>query len=233
MAEPTTQSETNKSGEYAGAPRRSSAEATPKGAEAETVQSEARSFAAARQAGQRNAEAMGQTAEKSLKAGQDLARQATNSAAELWRNSLAPMTQWQNEFGRWFEQMWRQAAPARSVFGNVFLLPFSGQPAADLRETEQGLELCVELAGLKPDEVELSLRGDMLVLSGEKADEAQGRRGGYQYSERRFGRFERTFPLPMGADRSKIEATFQDGLLKVVIPIAPDAHEEKPIQIKG
>ena len=234
MAEINTPSETGRSGDGAGTARRPVAEAAARVAESESVQPEARHFAAsARQAGLRNAEAIGQVAQKSLKTSQDLARQATDQATEFWRSSLTPMSQWQAEFGRWFDQMWRQAAPTRSVFGNMFLTPLGGQPAADLRETAQGLELCVELPGLKAGEIDLNLRGDLLVLSGEKADETQAKSGAYHYSERRFGRFERSFPLPQGADRSGIEASFRDGLLKVTIPISLESQEETPIRIKG
>ena len=173
------------------------------------VEAEQRSFAAAR---------------SSLKTGQDLARQATTNAAEFWRQSLTPMSQL-------FEQMWRQ--PARMPLSSLFIAPFGNQPPADLRETDKGLELRVELPGLKAEDIDLSLRGDALILAGEKADESSGAAGAVHFSERRFGHFERSFPLPAGADRANIDASFQDGLLRVTIPLAHDEQEETPIAVRS
>ena len=191
------------------------------------IEAEQRSFGAARDAGRQGAEAITHAARASLKNTQDLARQATTTAAEFWRSSLTPMSQLQGLF----EQMWRQ--PARMPLGGLFMAPFGGQPLADLRETDKGLELRVELPGLKAEDIDLSLRGDALILSGEKADESVGTAGAFHFSERRFGHFERSFPLPAGADRSNIDASFQDGLLRVAIPLAKDGQEETPIRVKG
>jgi len=220
-----------------GAARRgaeATAQAAKKGADtvADTakagVDAEQRSFASAASA-----------AQTSLKAGQDMARQsqemarrAGEQAADFWRSSLQPMTEMQTELGRWFEQMWKTSSPARLAGASPFsmLATLTGHPAADLRETDQGFELNVELPGLSADEVDLSLRGDTLVLSGEKAGQAEGGQGAYRFSERRF---ERVFPLPAGSDRAKIEASFQDGLLRVSIPVSPEAERAQPIRIKN
>lgn len=215
-------------------------------ATAQTARKGADTVADAAKAGvdaeQRSFGAAASAAQTSLKAGQDMARQgqemarrASEQATEFWRSSLTPMSEMQAEMGRWFEQMWRAAAPSRIAGASPFamLSPLAGHPAAALRETPQGFELNIELPGLSADEVDLSLRGDALVVSGETADSAEGGEGAYRFSERRFGRFERRFPLPAGADRTKIEASFQDGLLRVTIPASPEGETAEPIRIKG
>jgi HSP20 family protein len=248
MAESEIQSNLNDAGDKAAGAAHRGARAASETAQA-GVEAERRSFGAAADAGRRSTEALGQAAQTSLKAGQDMARhsqemarRASDQAADFWRSSMTPMAQMQGEFSRWFEQMWRQASPARlhgaplfanPAFPGAMLASFSGNPAADLHETAQGLELCVELPGLKADEIDLSLRGDTLVLSGEKADETQKAEGAYRVSERRFGRFERSFPLPPEADRSHIDASFQDGLLRVTIPKLAEGQESTPIPVKG
>jgi HSP20 family protein len=183
---------------------------------------------------------MGRAAQTSLKAGQDiarhgqdLARRAGDQATEFWRTSLTPMTQLQGEMNRWFEQIWRQASPARLQGGFPALLasPFAGFPVSDLHQTDEGLELLVELPGLKPENVQLSLRGDVLVLSGEKSATTEKGDGGYRVNERRFGRFERSFVLPPEADRNRIDAAFQDGLLRVSIPKLAEGEESKTIPV--
>jgi HSP20 family protein len=228
------QTSVNEANDKAAAAARRGAEATAeaarKGADAMAdtakagIDAEQRSFAGAASA-----------AQTSLKAGQDVARRASEQAADFWRSSLQPMTEMQTELGRWFEQMWKTSSPARLTGASPFsmLATLTGHPAADLRETDQGFELNVELPGLSAEEVDLSLRGDTLVLSGEKAGQAEGGQGAYRFSERRFGRFERSFPLPAGADRSRIEASFQDGLLRISIPTSPEAEQAQPIRIKS
>jgi HSP20 family protein len=115
----------------------------------------------------------------------------------------------------------------------AMLAPFTGHPLADMRETDQGFELAVDLPGMKPQDIALSIRGDMLIVSGEKIEQTDGNQGAYRFSERRFGRFERAFALPPGADRERIEASFEDGVLKVAIPVSPDGERSQTIPVKG
>ena len=261
MADTDTQTHMNEAGDRtAGAARRNAeagAGAAKKGPDAAIdtamtdtakagVDAEQRSFSAAADTSRQSAAALGRAAQSSIKASQDMARQgqdmakrATNQAADFWRSSLTPMGQLTGEFNRWFEQMWRNAAPG-SMHGGLPLAmfaPFTGHPLADMRETEQGFELDVDLPGLKAQDIELSIRGDTLIVSGEKAEEKKGGQvggtGAYRFSERRFGRFERTFALPPGADRARIEASFQDGVLKVQIPVSPEGEQAQTIPVKG
>jgi HSP20 family protein len=252
MADPDVQAQINEVGDKtAGAARRAAeagAGAAKKGADAMTdavragVDAEQRSFSAATDASRQSAAALGRAAQSSLQAGQemarhsqDMAKRATSQAADFWRSSLTPMSQLTGEFNRWFEQMWRGAGPTAMQGGLplAMLSPFTGHPLADMRETGQGFELSIDLPGMKARDIELSIRGDMLVVSGEKADERDRAQGAYRFSERRFGRFERAFALPPGAERNRIEASFEDGVLKVQIPISPEGEQAQTIQVKG
>ena len=252
MADPDVQTPINEAGDKAaGAARRAGeagAQAARKNADAMAdtakagLEAEQRSFSAATDAGRQSAAELGRAAQSSMKAGQEIARQsqdmakrATNQAADFWRSSLTPMSQLTGEFNRWFEQMWRGANPAAFQGGMplAMLAPFTGQPLADMHETDRGFELSVDLPGMKAQDIELSTRGDTLIVSGEKADDRQGGQGAYRFSERRFGRFERAFALPPGVDRERIDATFQDGVLKVQIPISPEGERAQMIKVKG
>ena len=164
---------------------------------------------------------------------QETVRRAGDHAADLWRASMAPMTLFQTEIGQWFDHLWRQASPTRLPPFAGMLAPFAGLPPADMKMTDKALELHVELPGLKAADVQLTLVGDTLVVSGDRRDEVNGNRGGLRFSERRFGHFERTFPLPPEADHGKIDASFSDGLLKVTIARSAAAAEPKAIPIKG
>jgi len=262
MADTDVRTQINDAGDKAAAATRRNAEAAAQAvkkdvdAVGETAQAgidaEQRTFSAASDAGRQSAAAIGRVAQTSLKAGQemarhsqDLAKRATSQAADFWRGSMTPMSQLNGEFSRWFEQMWRGAgafnpmgAGAHAGLPLAMFSSFSGHPLADLRETDRGYELAIDLPGMKAQEIELTIRGDMLYVSGEKAEEARGDQGAgtgasaYRFSERRFGRFERGFALPPGADRSKIEASFQDGVLKIEIPATPEGEQAQTIPVK-
>jgi HSP20 family protein len=204
---------------------------------AATAQAERRSFAAADDAARRGAEA----ADVGLKAGQEMARtgqdavrRAGEHAADFWRSSFNPVVRMQSEFGRLVDQIWREGPLAGLPGAGLAQAALWGHPAADLKETDQGLELVVELPGLTAQDIELRLRGDTLLLSGHKAEESNRHAGAYRMSERRFGRFERSFILPPDADRERIDASFRDGLLRVTIAKAdPSKADAGLIPIKG
>lgn len=257
----TDQTQMNESGDKGGAAtgaRRGSeaaAQAAKKGADAVSdtakagIEAEQRSFSSATDASRQSAAAIGRAAQSSLKAGQemarhsqDMAKRATSQAADFWRSSMTPMSQLTGEFNRWFDQMWRGSgglSPMGLPAGMplAMLSPFTGHPLADLRETDNGYELNVDLPGMKAQDIELTIRGDMLYVSGEKAEESQNGQGAgmgaYRFSERRFGRFERGFALPPGADRRNIQARFEDGVLRIDIPSSPDGEQAQTIPVKA
>lgn len=91
-------------------------------------------------------------------------------------------------------------------------------PALDLEESGDHYTLHVELAGVSPEDIELSVAGDALTLTGERHfyDEQDTER--FRRVERSFGRFHRVIRLPDGSDPEGVEATWRDGLLEVRIP---------------
>ena len=112
--------------------------------------------------------------------------------------------------------------------------PLFGLPATDIKETDKAYLLDVELPGLTREDVDLSIEGDMLSICGHKAETRDDAGAAYRISERRFGRFERGFPLPADVERDKIAAEFRDGVLKITLPRNAEAapHKSK-IEIKG
>ena len=106
-------------------------------------------------------------------------------------------------------------------------------PSIDLAETDTEYKLTAELPGLEEKDVELTLRENMLTLSGEKRDEREERNEGRYYAERFVGRFSRTIPLPEEVDPDKVAAAFKNGVLTVVMPKSHQARETSkriPIQ---
>ena len=91
-------------------------------------------------------------------------------------------------------------------------------PRVDVHETEDSVLIEADLPGIKPENVEIDVEGDVLTLSGERKTEREEKGEGYHRSERTFGRFERRFALPETVDREKIGAGYKDGVLTITLP---------------
>ena len=92
------------------------------------------------------------------------------------------------------------------------------RPSIEVAETPQAYTVTAELPGLSEQDVELNLNDNALTLSGEKRAERNEDDGGRRYSERTFGRFQRTIPFPAEVDADRVEARFNHGVLTVTLP---------------
>lgn len=125
---------------------------------------------------------------------------------------------------RFFDDFWRQAhAQPRTGF----------EPPVDVVEHEDAFELRVELPGVKPDEVDISLDGNTLTVHGQRqfSDEKR-KKDGYYRIERRYGEFRRTFTLPETVDGAAVAADLNHGVLTLRLPKRELARPRK-IQITG
>jgi HSP20 family protein len=168
-------------------------------------------------------------------------RQMSREMAANWRGAIEPFFAFPMEMNRWLEEMWGHAG-AGSYAGMHAARPFSGWtmaqmfglPAADVKETQNAYLLHVEVPGLSRDELDLSVRGDTLAICGHKLESKDDSGSAYRMSERRFGSFERRFPIPAEIDRDKIEARYRDGVLTVTLPkTEAAAGKHSRIEIKG
>ena len=98
----------------------------------------------------------------------------------------------------------------------------------DLWETKDAYRLRADLPGVTADEVEINATSDAISIGGEVKgkDVAED---GWLREERRVGKFQRAFTLPMAIDPTKVEATFENGVLEIVLP---KAENTKPRTIK-
>jgi len=150
----------------------------------------------------------------------------------------APANPWpsfsalRGEIDRLFEDFWPGFGASQTP-RRPGPLPGATAPAIDLTETETGYRIAAELPGMDASNVELSLSEDLLTIKGEKKEETEEKKENYHLSERRFGSFQRSFRLPRDVDREKIDATFDKGVLTVLLPKAASAAAtEKKIEIK-
>ena len=94
----------------------------------------------------------------------------------------------------------------------------SFRPAADFYETTQGLVLRLELAGVTPGDVSLTLTGHELVVRGRRRPPPPEGIRRFMHQEMAFGLFERRFVLPIAVDAQAVEARYADGILEVSLP---------------
>jgi len=99
-------------------------------------------------------------------------------------------------------------------------------PHVEAHRAESNLVVRCDLPGVDPKDVEVSLEGDTLTISGERRSETRG-----HYSEMRYGRFERTLRVPQGLDPEKVTARYTNGVLEVTVPLPKETTARKiPVQ---
>jgi HSP20 family protein len=143
-----------------------------------------------------------------------------------------------SEFSTW--SPFRQLSTLRNEIDHLFesplnLLTSSSQqflsgwlPAIDLYEDNDHFTLKAEIPGMRKEDIDISLHGDLLSLSGERKEDEQLAKTQVYRAERNLGRFHRTFTLPVPVAADKVQATYKDGILAVTLP---KAEEAKPRQI--
>jgi HSP20 family protein len=100
-------------------------------------------------------------------------------------------------------------------------------PAVDVFSDKDQFTVRVEVQGLTKEEIDISLHGATLTVSGERKHQGNADQG--FHTERFFGRFQRSLTLPALVNAEKVNATYKDGILTVVLP---KAEEGKPKQIE-
>ena len=105
-------------------------------------------------------------------------------------------------------------------------------PETNLAETDKEYEITVDLPGLKPEDFNLEFNDGQLWITGERKCEKEEKGKTYHRVERSYGQFRRGVSLGPDVDAEKIDASYKDGVLKVIVPKAQAAHPKK-IEVKG
>ena len=106
------------------------------------------------------------------------------------------------------------------------------RPKVNTRETDEAYHIEVELPGVKKSDVEISVDGNILTISGERNVRDEVKDEDYHKVESRYGLFSRSFTLPEKVDISNIEAEFVNGVLEIAIPKLKVDTSSKKIEIK-
>ena len=123
-------------------------------------------------------------------------------------------------------------APFDELFGRPFTRSAAFVPHADVTVSESDAVLTFDLPGVAPDDVEVEVLGGSLVIRGERRRPDIGEGTTWTHSERAFGRFERRIKLPEGVDADAITASFEHGVLSLIVP-KPERMKPKTIAIGG
>jgi HSP20 family protein len=142
----------------------------------------------------------------------------------------SPLVALQRDMNRAFESFWNRAD---RPFGGLATVFGEGAPRSDVVETDNGVEVTIELPGLEEKDVEVTLSDDALTVKGEKKIERKEEKKGYYMSERSYGSVFRSIPLPPGVDADKAEATFRNGVLTVRLPQSNEAKAKvRKVELK-
>jgi HSP20 family protein len=143
----------------------------------------------------------------------------------LRRDLLDEMQQMQEEM----EQFWQLPR-----FGGRYVSRHRGEiwhPPTDVYETETSVMVRVEVGGLEEEDFEIRLEGHILIISGERRDQAD--KLAYHQLEMRYGPFLTAVHLSQPIDETGIEATYRDGVLRVILPKAQPCQVPVTVVIKG
>ena len=104
---------------------------------------------------------------------------------------------------------------ASELFGGASCEGFS--PVFDVEESKESYKIIAELPGMELNDIEVTLKEDSIIISGEKKSEKEKDEKKYRYAERQYGKFERAFNFGEDVDIENIKAVMKNGVLSVIL----------------
>ena len=132
----------------------------------------------------------------------------------------------QREINRMFDSFFRGGAADDDAF-----ITSDWIPAVDIAEHDNEYLVKLELPGVSKDDVKITMQNNILSVRGEKKNEKDSKGSNYHRVERSYGAFQRTFALPSTVKADRIDASYSDGILTIVLPKAEEARA-KQIDVK-
>ncbi len=128
----------------------------------------------------------------------------------------------------------------RRIFGDFGTALLGNQPGRiwapplDIWASQNEVHIRVELPGVDVNkDVDIEVSDGVLTISGERHQEQRTEQEGYVRREMSYGRFERSITLPQGADASNVRATYDSGILEVVVPLPQKAANKVKVEVGG
>jgi len=135
---------------------------------------------------------------------------------------LSDLVSLRDAMDRLFEDSFVRMRGLPATFGDQTL-------ALDMYETADRVVVKTAVPGVKPEDIEITISGDVLTIKGETQTEQREEKASYIRQERRYGAFQRSVQLPGSVVTDKAEATFENGILTLSMP---KAEQVKPRTIK-
>jgi HSP20 family protein len=135
-----------------------------------------------------------------------------------------PIAQFRHRMDRLFDDFFSFPSLSWDLGGTL-----PAWPSMEVKENGEKVTVVAELAGFSARDVEVSVSDGVLTIRGERKSAGEDRDKGW--SERFYGRFERSIVLPDGADDDKCEASFSDGILTVTMPLTESKRKVHRIPI--
>ncbi|HEU4634681.1 MAG TPA: Hsp20/alpha crystallin family protein [Edaphobacter sp.] len=149
---------------------------------------------------------------------------AMNPFDLLSANPFSIFRRMSEEMDRMFhEQMWEGAAGAQSGWS----------PAIEVSQRDGKFNIQAELPGLEPNDVKVEIENDSVVIQGERKSESEQKAEGMHRTERQYGYFYRSIPLPEGSKADQAQAKFRNGVLEVTVPMSEQASNKRSIPIQA
>ena len=145
---------------------------------------------------------------------------------------LAEIARWEREMDRMLANFLGGRMPLASE--DISQRLGIREPAIDVYEDGDDIVVKAEMPGVDLDDIEVTVTDNMLVLRGEKQKEEEADEGDYYRSERVYGAFVRSIPLPAEADAQKASASFNNGVLEIRLPKAEEAKKRQvKVNVEG
>jgi HSP20 family protein len=141
-----------------------------------------------------------------------------------WRPFGGELSSLRQEMDRLWDRFVGETSLGRKVTGEWW-------PTVDVSETKDNFIIKAELPGMDDKDVSVTISGNMLTIKGEKKKEEEEKDEHHYRAERYYGSFQRSFQLPSSIKADKIEADFDKGILRVMLPKVEEA-KKKEVKIK-
>jgi len=129
-----------------------------------------------------------------------------------------------DDFDNLFDDFWRPVRNGRVTGANNGAFA----PALDVTETDNEYHVRADLPGVKKDDLDISIQDGVLTINAEtKYEDEQKNKGRIVRQERRYGKFVRSMRLGNAVDVDNVQAEYQDGVLKLLLPKAEQARPKR------
>ncbi len=167
-----------------------------------------------RRAGNNQPQRSSQT--ESLQTTRNQPQQRGLSRREQYTSPFSVMRRFRDEIDRLFDDFGFGGLISPS-FGRDFESAM-WSPQTEVFERGNNLVVRADLPGMTKDDIDVDIEDDQIIIRGERRDERETDEQGFYQTERSYGSFYRSIPLPQGIDSEQANATFRDGVLEITIP---------------